>query len=76
MSAVATTPAPATSKFTALDRCDRCPGQARLEATSSSSGHRLLFCLHHATRFEDRLVEAGFVLHDEREALYREERGS
>lgn len=67
---VATAPTPTAFRLRAVDRCDRCPAQARLEATSPTTGTALLFCAHHASKFETKLVADGFTIHDERASLH------
>jgi hypothetical protein len=44
-----------------LDRCDRCGAEARVRALFSS-GADLLFCGHHARRFENTLFEQAVVV--------------
>lgn len=53
--------------LTGLDRCDRCNAQAYMIAMKGKQ--ELLFCAHHGTKHLSALVEAGFDIHDERDAL-------
>lgn len=55
--ALARTP---TTMLTALDRCDRCGAQAVLRAVLSSG--ELVFCGHHARRFEPALRQVAVRL--------------
>lgn len=54
--------------FTAHDRCDRCGSQAYTQATlevEKGKNLELLFCLHHAKRYNDKLQIEGFTItHD------------
>ena len=51
----------ASPELTKADRCDRCGVAARVRA-KLPSGAELLFCQHHATEHEARLVEFAAVL--------------
>ncbi|SIR86637.1 DUF7455 domain-containing protein [Williamsia sterculiae] len=57
MSDVTTTP-PISTPLTAADRCDRCGAAARVRADLPAGG-LLLFCRHHFTEHEARLVDLG-----------------
>lgn len=56
------------SPLTAADRCDRCGAQAYVRVTLMSGGE-LLFCAHHARRFEPKLREMAADIHDETQRL-------
>ena len=47
--------------LTRADRCDRCGAAARVRA-KLPSGAELLFCGHHATEHEARLLELAAIL--------------
>ncbi|WP_163759578.1 DUF7455 domain-containing protein [Mycobacterium botniense] len=49
-------------ELTRADRCDRCGAVARVRVTLPS-GAELLFCRHHATQHEAKLIELSAVLH-------------
>lgn len=53
------------AELTALDRCDRCGARAVVRATLASGGE-LLFCGHHARKYEAKLTELAASLHDSR----------
>jgi hypothetical protein len=53
--------------LTGLDRCDRCNAQAYMIAMKGTQ--ELMFCAHHGAKNLTALVEAGFSIHDERDAL-------
>jgi hypothetical protein len=53
-----------SSPLVAADRCDRCGAQAYVRVTLLS-GSELLFCAHHARRFEPTLREQAAEIHDE-----------
>jgi len=48
-------------ELTRADRCDRCGAAARVRA-KLPSGAELLFCQHHATKHEAKLIELAAVL--------------
>ena len=48
-------------ELTRADRCDRCGAAAQVRATLPS-GAELLFCQHHATEHESKLIEMAAVL--------------
>ena len=50
--------------LTAADRCDRCGAQAYVRVTLPS-GSDLLFCAHHARRFDEPLRKVATQIHDE-----------
>lgn len=51
----------------ALDRCDTCGAQAYVAA--EVNGSELLFCAHHATKYEQKLKAVASSWHDERSKL-------
>lgn len=58
-------PSPA---LTASDRCDRCGAQAYVRVLLPTGGE-LLFCAHHARKYEPRLRELAAEIHDESDRL-------
>lgn len=61
-----------TSKpLSAHDRCDRCGAQAYLRAVMAN-GFELLFCAHHAKKYQDGLASAAARIDDERDRLNAE----
>lgn len=58
--------------LTAIDRCDRCGGQAYLRVFLKNGGE-LLFCAHHAREHRDKLVEVADFIHDETHKLEAQE---
>lgn len=48
-------------ELTRADRCDRCGAAARVRVTLPS-GAELLFCGHHASKHEAKLIELAAVL--------------
>lgn len=54
-------------KLTAQDRCDTCGAQAYVAA--EVQGTELLYCSHHANKYEDRLISVSSKWHDERKRL-------
>lgn len=57
-------------EFTALCRCDRCGAQAYTAATSDEFG-MLFFCLHHRKQHVDALMNEGWTIVDDYEAIER-----
>nr|MBS1901898.1 hypothetical protein [Actinomycetota bacterium] len=51
----------------AHDRCDACGAQAYLAAVVN--GTELLYCGHHANKYEENLFPAASSWHDERASL-------
>lgn len=47
----------------AFDRCDRCGGQAYVQATMVT-GHIVLFCAHHGRDAMPKLMEQALVIDD------------
>ena len=58
-------PSPA---LTASDRCDRCGAQAYVRVLLATGGE-LLFCAHHARKYEPQLRELAAEIHDETDRL-------
>ena len=52
----------------AVDRCDRCGAQAYVRATLLSGGE-LLFCGHHAKKYQEGLASAATRIDDETSRL-------
>jgi hypothetical protein len=50
--------------FTAIDRCDRCGGQAYVRVQLPISGSTLDFCAHYFRRHEHGLADAILLLDD------------
>jgi hypothetical protein len=64
---VSTVIAPA-SPLTAADRCDRCGAQAYVRVRLLAGGE-LLFCAHHAKKFDEGLKKVAVEIIDESERL-------
>ena len=60
-----------TSPLNALDRCDRCGAQAYVRAVMSN-GFELLFCGHHAKKYQEGLNSSASSIVDETERLTSE----
>ncbi|NDE71387.1 MAG: hypothetical protein EB054_01510 [Actinobacteria bacterium] len=60
-----------TTPLNALDRCDRCGAQAYVRAVMSN-GFELLFCGHHAKKYQEGLATAASRIDDETERLTSE----
>lgn len=56
--------------FTAEDRCDRCGAQAYTLAKNENCGE-LLFCLHHRRQHVNALLDEGWEIVDDYEAMSR-----
>jgi hypothetical protein len=56
----------------ALDRCDRCGGQAYVQATMLN-GHTVLFCAHHGRDAMPKLMEQALVVDDYTPYLEKQE---
>lgn len=56
--------------FTAEDRCDRCGAQAYTLARHEDFGE-LMFCLHHRRENVDILLDEGWEIIDDYEAMSR-----
>lgn len=57
-------------EFTAHDRCDRCGAQAYSLARHETFGE-LMFCLHHRKKFVDVMLDEGWEIIDDYEAISR-----
>ena len=57
--------------LSALDRCDRCGAQAYVRAVMAN-GFELLFCGHHAKKYQEGLESAAARIQDETERLNEE----
>jgi hypothetical protein len=57
-----------SSPMTAADRCDRCGAQAYVRVRLVSGGE-LLFCNHHAKKFDTELKKVAVQIIDESERL-------
>ena len=57
-----------SSPLTAADRCDRCGAQAYVRVRLVSGGE-LLFCVHHAKKFDTELKKVAVEIIDESERL-------
>ncbi len=64
------TMSPTFAPLTALDRCDdKCGAQAYTRWVNANQ-HDMLFCGHHTTKHEVKLMKTGFqMIQDEREKL-------
>jgi len=60
-----------SSPLSALDRCDRCGAQAYVRAVMAN-GFELLFCAHHAKKYQDGLASTAARIDDESERLSAE----
>ncbi len=54
--------------LTAADRCDRCGAQAYVRVLISSGGE-LLFCAHHARKYDEGLRKVASDIQDESNRL-------
>jgi hypothetical protein len=57
-----------STPLNALDRCDRCGAQAYVRAVMAN-GFELLFCGHHAKKYQDGLTSSATRIQDERNKL-------
>jgi hypothetical protein len=78
MMTMAPTPAPTATaepvtpfRLTAVDRCDACGAQAYVAATVA--GTELLYCAHHARKYETKLRASATSWHDESVRLIEEQ---
>ena len=62
--------APGASSLSAADRCDRCGAQAYLRVELQSGGE-LLFCAHHARKYDEGLRKVASDIQDESDRLAR-----
>jgi hypothetical protein len=60
-----------STPLNALDRCDRCGAQAYLRAVMAN-GFELLFCGHHAKKYQDGLANSATRIQDETERITEE----
>jgi len=58
-----TTLTPSDTELTAADRCDRCSAQAQVRAIMPGGGD-LIFCSHHARKYEASLLKVGVRIID------------
>ena len=56
-----------TASLTAADRCDRCGAQAYVRVVLAAGD--LLFCAHHARRYESKLREVAREFDDQSDQL-------
>lgn len=61
------TDSPPEYRFTAMDRCDSCGAQAYVGATVN--GSELIYCAHHARKYDQKLRAAATEWHDETSRL-------
>ena len=60
-----------STPLNALDRCDRCGAQAYVRAVMAN-GFELLFCGHHAKKYQEGLANAATRIQDETDRLNEE----
>ncbi len=60
-----------TAPLNALDRCDRCGAQAYVRAVMAN-GFELLFCGHHAKKYQEGLSNAATRIQDETDRIIEE----
>ena len=60
-----------SASLNALDRCDRCGAQAYVRAVMAH-GFELLFCGHHAKKYQEGLANAATRIQDETDRLSEE----
>lgn len=60
-----------STPLNALDRCDRCGAQAYVRAVMAN-GFELLFCGHHAKKYQEGLANAATRIQDETDRLSEE----
>ena len=60
-----------TTPLNAVDRCDRCGAQAYVRATLIS-GLELLFCGHHAKKYQESLASKALRIQDETDRINEE----
>lgn len=59
---------PDATELQAADRCDRCSAQARVRAILPGGGD-LMFCGHHAKKYDEHLRKVAVRIIDETSAL-------
>ena len=60
-----------STPLNALDRCDRCGAQAYVRAVMTN-GFELLFCGHHAKKYQEGLANVATRIQDETERITEE----
>ena len=60
-----------TAPLNALDRCDRCGAQAYVRAVMAN-GFELLFCGHHAKKYQEGLANVASRIQDETDRITEE----
>lgn len=60
-----------STPLNALDRCDRCGAQAYVRALMAN-GFELLFCGHHAKKYQEGLSSAAARIQDETDRITEE----
>ncbi|MFM7350959.1 MAG: hypothetical protein ACKO1P_01740 [Actinomycetota bacterium] len=60
-----------STPLNALDRCDRCGAQAYLRAVMEN-GFELLFCGHHAKKYQEGLSNVASRIQDETDRITEE----
>ncbi|MFM7491320.1 MAG: hypothetical protein ACKO20_02325 [Actinomycetota bacterium] len=60
-----------STPLNALDRCDRCGAQAYVRAVMAN-GFELLFCGHHAKKYQEGLASSASQIVDETSRLIEE----
>ncbi len=62
---------PDATELRAADRCDRCSAQARVRAIMPGGGD-LIFCAHHAKKYDEHLRKVAVRIIDETAGLESE----
>ena len=60
-----------STPLNALDRCDRCGAQADVRAVMAN-GFELLFCGHHAKKYQEGLTNVASRIQDETDRITEE----
>lgn len=60
-----------STPLNALDRCDRCGAQAYVRAVMAN-GFELLFCGHHAKKYQEGLTNSATRIQDETDRITEE----
>ena len=60
-----------STPLNALDRCDRCGAQAFVRAVMAN-GFELLFCGHHAKKYQEGLANVASRIQDETDRITEE----
>lgn len=58
-------------EFSVEDRCDRCGAQAYSLARKHDAASELLMCLHHRREYADNMMDEGWEIVDDYEAIER-----